>query len=604
MTATPLGVSRADSSPLPTRTWADRLVTPLPSDRLTGWVVTALVGLFAGFMRFYHLGANFWMTDPSKQNKPAGYLTGTFIDKDSGCVRYYQDIFDETYYHHDSLSLLKHGVEQNCQNNGPGFVVHPPLGKWMIGAGIKIWGDNPFGWRSAAAIVGTLSVIILVRLARRMFGSTMLGAFAGMLLALDGMEFVQSRVALLDIFLMFFELVALATLVLDREHGRRLLARRLDGGASDHFPGPRLGFRYWRLATGVFLGAGLAVKWTGLYVIPAYAALAFAWDVGARRSANIPRPVRAAIRRDWLFWVPEFTLVPVAVYTATWTGWFVAGPSTAFGRTSYTPNLDQNGVVKARTGGFLDPVKNWLAYQCQAYNFHQNLTDRDHAGDGSPLIPILNFCKTDDTLHQAGKLHPYLSKPFGWLLLSRPVNFYYESPQKGQAGCKSSGGCVKQVLDLGTPAIWWMSIPALLILIGVWAAWRDWRAAMILVVFAFGFFPWVLSEPRQMFAFYSLPILPVIVLAITMVAGVVLGRSGRPPDDGGPQVASTTFTQGGMLSTAGQWFADTRQQIGAFAVGIYFTLVVVNFFWLYPLFVGDTISNSAWHARIWFPGWI
>ena len=47
------------------------------------------------------------MTDPSGQNKPAGYLTGTFIDKDTGCVRYYQDIFDETYYHHDSLSLLK-----------------------------------------------------------------------------------------------------------------------------------------------------------------------------------------------------------------------------------------------------------------------------------------------------------------------------------------------------------------------------------------------------------------------------------------------------------------------------------------------------------------
>lgn len=602
MTATPVAVSRADSAPRPERSWTDRLVTPLPRDRVTGWVVAALVGLLAGTLRFYHLGAKFWMTDPSGQGKKPGYLTGTFIDKSSGCVRYYQDIFDETYYHHDSLSLLKHGVEQNCQNNGPGFVVHPPLGKWMIGAGIKIFGDNPFGWRFAAALIGTVSAVILMRLARRMFGSTLLGGFAGTLLALDGMEFVQSRVALLDIFVMFFELIALATLVLDREHGRRLLARKLAAGASNAFPGPRLGFRYWRLLTGAFLGCALAVKWTGLYVVPAYAALAFAWDVGARRSANIPRPVRAAIRRDWLWWIPDFTAAPIAVYTASWTGWFVAGPSTAYGRTSYTPNLDKNGVVVHRTGGLLDPVKNWLSYQCQAYNFHENLTDRDHVGSGNALVPILNFCKTDSTLHQAGKLHPYLSKPFGWLLLARPVNFYYQSPHLGQAGCHSSSGCVKQVLDLGTPAIWWLSIPALIVVVGVWAARRDWRAAMILVVFAFGFFPWLISEPRQMFIFYALPLLPAIVLAITLVAGLVLGRADPPA--AAPSFAGGAAAGGGRLSSAGLWFAENRRQVGAFAVGIYLVLVVVNFFWLYPLYVGDTISNAAWHARIWFPGWI
>ncbi len=568
--------------------WQSKLVTPLPSDRLAGWLVTLAVGLFAGFLRFHHLGSKLWMTDPSKQGKGTGYFSGTFTDKDSGCVRYYQDLFDETYYHHDALSLLHKGVEQNCQNTGPGFIVHPPLGKWMIAAGIKIFGDNPFGWRVAAATAGTLSVMILIRLARRLFGSTLLGGFAGLLLALDGMEFVQSRLALLDIFLMFFELLALATLVLDREHGRRLLAQRLDAGASQQFPGPRLGFRYWRVLTGVFLGAGLAVKWSGLYVIPAYAALAFAWDVGGRRSANIPRPVRAAMRRDWFGWVPQFTLLPIAAYTATWTGWFAAGPSSAYGRTSYTPNLDMNGVTKVRTGGALDPVRNWLAYQCQAYNFHQNLTDRDHAGDGNPLIPILNFCKTDSTFHQAGKLHPYLSKPFGWLLLARPVNLYYESPPKGQAGCSSNGGCVKQILDIGTPAIWWAAIPAILVVGGIWAAKRDWRAAMILVVFAFGFLPWTLSEPRQMFSFYSLPILPVIVLAITMVAGAALGHA--PPGVGG--------------SWKGTILLDRRRQGAVFGVSLYATLVAVNFLWLYPILVGDTISSGAWHARIWFPGWI
>jgi dolichyl-phosphate-mannose-protein mannosyltransferase len=554
----------------PPVSWHDRLVTPLPDDRLRGWLVTLGIGLFAGFLRFWHLGSLLWTTDPTDAKRPAGYYSGSYVDKTTGCVRYYQDIFDETYYHHDALSLLKHGVEQNCQNTGAGFVVHPPLGKWMIGAGIHLFGDNPFGWRAASATVGTLAVIIMVRLARRLFSSTLLGGFAGLVFALDGMEFVLSRIGILDIFVMFFELVALATLLLDREHGRRLLAAKLDRGAATSYPGPRLGFRYWRVLTGVFLGAALAVKWSGLYVIPAYAALAFAWDVGARRLVGIPRPVRAAIRRDWLGWVPQFTALPIGIYTATWTGWF-AGGSNAWDRT----NVSLHGENVSRTG-FVGSIQNWLAYQCNAYNFHKNLTDNNHTGDGSYLIPGINFCKTDTAVHDPGKLHPYLSKPLGWLFLSRPVSFYYQSPTQGQANCDSKS-CSKEILCLGTPAIWWVSAAALVVVAGVWMARRDWRAAMIIVVFAMGFFPWMLDESRQMFIFYAIPLLPAIVLAITMVAGLILGR----PDAG-----------------------YVRRRSGGIAVGGYATLVAVNFFWLYPLFVGTTMSFSSWNARMWFPGWV
>lgn len=540
----------------------DRLVTPLPSDRLTGWVVTLLIGLFAGYLRLRELGKVLYSTDPNGGTS-SGILTGSFSDKTSHCVRYYADLFDETYYHHDSLSLLHHGVELNCQNNGPGFVVHPPLGKWAIAGGIELFGNNPFGWRVAAAVAGTLAVVILTRVARRLFGSTLLGAFAGLLMALDGLEFVQSRVALLDIFVMFFELVALACLLLDREHGRRRLAERLDAGAPATFPGPRLGFRHWRLLTGVFLGAGLAVKWSGVYVIPGYAALAFAWDVGARRTAGIPAPVRAAIRKDWLGWVPSVTLVPVATYTATWAGWFLDSGTYAYDR-------HLNG-----RHGIVGTTQNWLAYQCEAYNFHKNLTDDSHKG-GGVLIPVVNFCRDAATQHDPGKLHPYLSKPFSWFFLSRPVSYYYQSPPNGVAGCHAKA-CSKEVLAIGTPAIWWVTLPALLVVIGIWAARRDWRASMILVVFAFGFFPWVAYESRQMFLFYALPLLPVLILAITMVAGLILGR----PDA-----------------------SDTRRLMGGLSIGVYLTLVAVNFFWLYPVLVGDTLPYGAWHARMWFPGWV
>ncbi|WP_336217223.1 phospholipid carrier-dependent glycosyltransferase, partial [Nonomuraea sp. LPB2021202275-12-8] len=99
----------------------------------------------------------------------------------------------------------------------------PPLGKWMIGAGEWLFGMTPFGWRFAAAVVGTLSILILARVARRMTRSTLLGCFAGLLLALDGLHFVLSRTALLDIFLMFWVLAAFACLVVDRDLARERL---------------------------------------------------------------------------------------------------------------------------------------------------------------------------------------------------------------------------------------------------------------------------------------------------------------------------------------------------------------------------------------------
>lgn len=552
------------------RTWAERLVTPLPADRTRGWVVTLLVGAFAAWFRFHGLGRLLWTVDPTN-SKRTGFLTGTYKDS-GGCVRYFQDVFDETYYHHDALALLHHGAESNCQNTSAGFVVQPPLGKWMIGGGIELFGDNPFGWRFAGALVGTLAVIIMVRVARRLFSSTLLGGFAGLLLACDGLELVLSRTGILDIFLLFWLMVALACLVLDRHWGRVRMARRLDAGGSTAWPGPRLGFRPWRLATAVALGAAIGVKWDGLFWVPAFALMTFVWDVGLRRAADVPRPVWAAVRRDWLGWVPSFTVVPAGIYTATWTGWFLTSNAWAWDRSNYQSQV--TGVTYDRSG-FFGSLGNWLSYQCDAYDFAKNLTDNVHVGGGY-MIPLINFCYDKPVLHNPGNLHPYLSKPFSWLLLGRPVAFYAEQPPTGQDGCHAQT-CEAEIIALGNPAIWWLAIPMLLVLIGLWFAWRDWRALMILVLFASTFVPWLFYESRQMFYYYALPCLPFIVLGLTMVAGWVLG----PPGADG-----------------------TRRLYGAYAVGAYALVVVVLFFFFLPILTGVTLPYDHWHWRIWFPGWI
>ncbi len=209
----------ADERPVPS---ARRRLAPLlgDEDRFTGWVATLAVTALAGFLRLWHLG------------RPHAFL------------------FDETYYAKDAWSLWHHGyvtgyvadadkkilggTVDGLFTDSPSMVVHPEVGKWLIALGEHLFGMDPAGWRVASAVVGTLMVTVMVRLARRLTGSTLLGCVAGLLLCFDGLEFVLSRVALLDIFLAFFLLLAVSCLVADRDWGRTRMARLVPSGT-----GPR-----------------------------------------------------------------------------------------------------------------------------------------------------------------------------------------------------------------------------------------------------------------------------------------------------------------------------------------------------------------------------
>src|SRR5215470_16674900 len=216
----------------------DRLVPPIPGSALWGWLGPLLVTAFGTFLRFDRLS-----TPPSI-------------------------VFDETYYVGDAYGILRHGVEINHVKNintllaqgktnilAPGgeLVVHPPLGKIMIAVGEWLFGLTPFGWRFSVALVGSLAILMTARIARRMTRSTLLGCVAGLLLALDGLELVMSRTALLDIFVMFWVLAAFGLLVIDRDRTRaRLAAATASPEAdADDSGSPRLGVRWPLLLAGV-----------------------------------------------------------------------------------------------------------------------------------------------------------------------------------------------------------------------------------------------------------------------------------------------------------------------------------------------------------------
>ena len=265
-----------------------RLASPMPDDRPWGWLGPLLVTAFGAFLRFNRLRV------------PRAL------------------VFDETYYVKDAWSILNHGVELNLVSNANAiiqaghanifapcngtsacgeYVVQPEMGKLLIAAGEWLFGLNSFGWRFASAVFGSLAILLMCRIARRMTRSTLLGCIAGLLMSLDGLEFVLSRTGILDIFLMFFVLAAFGCVLIDRDVSRAALAERVarrEGGPA----GPRLGIRRWRVAAGIFLGLAVATKWDAVWYIAGVRGAGH--RVGHRRPpgrrAGLLRPRRACGR--------------------------------------------------------------------------------------------------------------------------------------------------------------------------------------------------------------------------------------------------------------------------------------------------------------------
>jgi dolichyl-phosphate-mannose-protein mannosyltransferase len=430
-------------------------------------------------------------------------------------------VFDEVYYPTDAWDMLRHGVEWDDKTDGPAYVVHPPLGKWLIALGEKAFGNNELGWRFPAAVAGTLMILILIRVAYRLFHSVVLAGTAGLLMTLDGFQLVLSRTSLLDIFLGLFLLATFAALVIDRDHYRRRLLRGLESGEQ-----PRI-VPWWLLVAGVTFGLACGVKWNALFFAPFFALLVVVWRVRARRSAGVRRPIMSGLLGDLGWLVLSFALTAI-FYLSTWIGWFVTDDG------YFRHYREASGLSEPRVLGAL---LNLVHYHHTAYTFHSGLSET----------------------------HRYQSWPWQWLLLGRPVSFF--SP--GSTGC-GAPSCVRHILLLGTPILWWSFLPALAALVWFGIARRDWRAYAIGTGVVAGLLPWfyfAVADGRTMFSSYALPALPFLILAVAYVLGAVM----TPPGGGA----------------------------GPLVVGSYVAAVALCFAYFYPIFVGEPMPYDSWLGRMW-----
>ena len=502
-----------------------------------------------------------WAADPrtvraARWGAPAAVMALAAATRLIGLDNPHAIVFDETYYVKDAYTLSQLGYESRwpeganesflAGNPGvyladPSFVVHPPLGKWIIAAGMALFGtDSGFGWRIGMALMGVLLVALTMLVAKRLFASTTLAVLAGGLIAIDGNAIVMSRVSILDTGIAFFGLLGTYFVLLDRERMRDKLALWL-GSHGESAWGPTFWWRPWLLAAAVAFGCASSVKWSGLYFLAVFGIYTVVSDAFLRKAAGVPWwGVGALLRQAPVNFV---LLVPLAAVThmLTWAGWF--GTDGGYNRRW----IENEGGTP--WGGALAWVpydfQNWWHFQTSVYNYH--------VSESTP--------------------HPYQANPLTWLFLVRPTSMYYQDHGNGTASA---------ILDIANPLIWWAATAALgFLLVRVVRGLMHGRSvateAFILTGMVAGYLPWTLYLNRTVFQFYTIAFEPFMVLALTAAIAAIAGSPSDPL---------------------------RLRQPALITVFVFLGLVVAVSLFFLPMWLGTPVPVSYIRLHYWLPGWL
>ena len=273
---------------------------------------------------------------------------------------YYDEAyFDEIYHPRTAWEHIR-GIE-------PYEISHPPLGKLIMGIGIRLFGMTPFGWRFMGTLFGVGMLPLLYVFLKNLFGRTSIATCGTILLAADFMHLTQTRLATIDTYAFFFILLMYW-----------FMYRYLTLPAGTPFRKCALPL----FLSGLFWGIGAASKWTVIYGCTGLVVLYF---IGLYQKVR-DWPAEQPGRVKWVFQILGFSVlvfavIPAAIYTLSYLPYAMAE-----GDTSLT------GLI----GAMWENQKYMLSY-------HSGVTDS----------------------------HPYSSRWYQWLFDIRPILYYMDNDVAG-----------------------------------------------------------------------------------------------------------------------------------------------------------------------------
>ncbi len=316
-----------------------------------------------------------------------------------------QIVFDEIYFSKFVTDYFKGEYY---------FDIHPPLAKLLMAGGAKIAGaeapiafdfknigkeytDNFYKYlRFIVSIFGALLPFIIYLFTKELSKNKIAAFLAGLFVIFDNAFLTQSRLILMDIFLLFFGFLGLWLLLLAKKQ--------------------RPFSKSWvvlSILSGLSLTAGFAVKWTGLIFIGvAGFILLFDW-LKTKRGRVFFGQVAILFFVGFIFYYSVFAI--------------------HLGILSYAGDGD----------AFMTP------------SFQKTLVGNKYYEDASikPAGTFLKFLELNKVMYTANAnikaTHSYGSQWYTWPLLLRPIYYWFGAGEGNQSA---------RIYLQGNPFIWWLGL--------------------------------------------------------------------------------------------------------------------------------------------------
>lgn len=318
--------------------------------------------------------------------------------------------FDEVHY----VTAARHLLDLTRFNPE-----HPLLGKEAIAASIALLGDRPLVWRLPSLLFGTIGLFAYGRAMWWASGRRFATIASMMLLATGFAWFIHSRIAMLDMVMAGFGMVALwqfAAAVADPRHAR------------------------WRLAgSGICLGLALGAKWTiaPVAVLPGLTFLALrAWDHRHHLITRADsRPIPGISLWEAGLWLG---VLPLAVYWLTFLPGFywTPGPIDPGAPIAWHRHMLELQDSVVRPHPYRSVWYEWIANWRAIWYLYEEVdgSQRGIVLIGNPFtmlagLPAVLWClwqgvrRTRTDMLAAGLL--YAATLGMWIVSSKPVQFYY-----------------------------------------------------------------------------------------------------------------------------------------------------------------------------------
>lgn len=469
---------------------------------------------------------------------------GSILFRFWGLDRFNTLVFDEVYYAKFANNYL---------TQTPFFNSHPPLSQYLIAIGIWLGSKLPFGqetinnltdstlstwsYRWFNALFGSFIPLIVGAIAYQLTHRRSYTLIATFLIATDGLFIVESRYALSNIYIVFFGLL-----------GQLFFLKALDQKGVNRW--------FWMGLAGIGLGLAALTKWNGLgfllgiYLILIIGKLIQYFTPNSKKiipKISFKSPLQNLNQLTPIIILVTLIIIPILVYIIGW-----------------LPHLQQN------------PDPPFWDLQAKIWTYHHSL------GDGT-------------------KVHPYCSKWYSWILMLRPIPYFY---QKVTATTPPDPTLplihpdqlpmVYSVHAMGNPFLWWLSTLAILLLCGMLIQ-RVWMALSVRFtdlkpIFLIEFPP---TPELWLALFLSLNWLANLLPWVRVTRCLFIYH----------YMTGFVFSCMALAWCLERWLYSQNKQF-RWLGGLILFLVLFGFLYWMPLYLGLPLSPAQWQLRMWFPSWI